>query len=123
MCVTPATSCGRPMTNPTAPMTSSASKFRLIWRIIRKHRSRRRDTDPEQLLGKVAIANAKLAYQSFKRFLESDRWQRLASRGARVQRMLWASTSTKNPAYHDLLYVEPLIGPMTVNTMPQKTIA
>jgi transketolase len=83
----------------------------------------RSDPDPEQLLGKAAIANAKLAYQSFKRILESDRWKKLADRGARVQRMLWASTSTKNPAFKDLMYVEPLIGRMTINTMPQKTIA
>jgi transketolase len=81
------------------------------------------DPNPEHLLGKAAIANAKLAYQSFKRILESDRWKALADKGARVQRMLWASTSTKNPAYHDLMYVEPLIGPLTVNTMPQRTIA
>lgn len=81
------------------------------------------DADPEHLLGKAAVANAKLAYQRFKRILESDRWKALADKGARVQRMLWASTSSKNPAYHDLMYVEPLIGPLTVNTMPQKTIA
>lgn len=81
------------------------------------------DPDPRRLLGKAAIANAKLAYQSFKRILESDRWKALAAKGARVQRMLWASTSTKNPAYPDLMYVEPLIGPLTINTMPAKTIA
>lgn len=81
------------------------------------------DPDPGSLLGKVAIANAKLAYQSFKRMCASDRWQALATRGARLQRMLWASTSTKNPAYHDLMYVEPLVGPHTINTMPRKTIA
>lgn len=79
--------------------------------------------DPQDLLGKVAIANAKLAYQSFRRMLESDRWKALAGKGAQVQRLLWASTSTKNPAYRDLMYVEPLIGPLTVNTMPRKTIA
>jgi len=78
---------------------------------------------PQHLMGKVAVANAKLAYQSFKRIIESDRWRRLAAEGARPQRMLWASTSTKNPAYDDLMYVEPLIGPMTINTMPEKTIA
>ncbi|WEX74163.1 transketolase [Sinorhizobium numidicum] len=79
--------------------------------------------NPEQLLGRAANANAKLAYQRFKRTLASDRWKALADKGARVQRMLWASTSTKNPVYHDLMYVEPLIGPFTVNTMPKKTIA
>src|SRR5919204_2079503 len=81
------------------------------------------DANPRDLLGNAAIANAKLAYQSFKCILESDRWKELAEKGARVQRMLWASTSTKNPAYHDLMYVEPLIGPLTINTMPAKTIA
>jgi len=77
----------------------------------------------EQLLGKVAIANAKLAYQSFKRLFGSERWHTLEAQGARVQRPLWASTSTKNPLYHDTRYVEPLIGLHTVNTMPAETIA
>jgi transaldolase len=77
----------------------------------------------EQLLGRVAIANAKLAYQSFKRLFGSERWHTLEAAGARVQRPLWASTSTKNPLYHDTRYVEPLIGPYTVNTMPDETIA
>jgi transaldolase len=77
----------------------------------------------EQLLGRVAIANAKLAYQSFKRLFGSERWHALEAQGARVQRPLWASTSTKNPRYHDTRYVEPLIGPHTVNTMPAETIA
>jgi transketolase len=79
--------------------------------------------DPRDLRGKAAIANAKLAYQSFKRMTGSDRWKMLADKGARVQRLLWASTSTKNPSYPDLMYVEPLIGPQTINTMPEKTIA
>jgi len=78
---------------------------------------------PEALLGKAAIANAKLAYQSFKRMLASEGWRKLAGRGGRPQRMLWASTSTKNPAYRDLMYVEPLIGALTINTMPVRTIA
>nr|WP_283827014.1 transaldolase [Bradyrhizobium diazoefficiens] len=81
------------------------------------------DPDPRRLLGKVAIANAKLAYQAFSHILASNRWMALAEKGAHVQRMLWASTSTKNPDYPDLMYVEPLIGPMTINTMPRKTIA
>jgi transaldolase len=74
------------------------------------------------LLGEAAVANAKLAYRSFLRVLESDRWLRLAEHGARPQRMLWASTSTKNPAYDDVKYVEPLIGPHTINTMPESTV-
>lgn len=76
----------------------------------------------EALLGKAAIANAKLAYVGFLRRLAADRWARLAGLGARPQRMLWASTSTKNPAYSDVMYVEPLIGHLTVNTLPEKTI-
>ncbi|MDE2663901.1 MAG: transaldolase [Gemmatimonadota bacterium] len=76
----------------------------------------------EALLGKAAIANAKLAYVGFQRRLATDRWTRLAGLGAHPQRMLWASTSTKNPAYSDVMYVEPLIGDLTVNTLPEKTI-
>ncbi|HZR68457.1 MAG TPA: transaldolase [Burkholderiales bacterium] len=74
------------------------------------------------LRGKVAIANAKLAYRRYRRLFAGPRWQQLAARGARVQRVLWASTGTKNPAYSDVLYVEELIGPDTVNTMPPATV-
>jgi len=74
------------------------------------------------LEGKAAIANAHLAYQEFKRLFGGPRFEALKQRGARVQRPLWASTSTKNPAYRDVLYVEELIGPDTVNTMPFTTI-
>jgi transaldolase len=74
------------------------------------------------LHGKAAIANAKMAYQLFLRKFAGPRWDALKAKGARVQRPLWASTSTKNPAYRDVLYVEQLIGPDTVNTMPPKTI-
>jgi transaldolase/glucose-6-phosphate isomerase len=74
------------------------------------------------LLGKAAIANAKLAYQRFLGRFGDARWRRLAEHGARVQRPLWASTSTKNPAYRDVVYVEELIGPDSVNTMPPQTI-
>jgi transketolase len=83
----------------------------------------RHGSEAQRLLGKAGVANAKLAYQSFKRILESKRWEALAEKGANAQRMLWASTSTKNPAYKDLMYVEPLIGPQTINTMPEKTMA
>jgi transaldolase len=72
--------------------------------------------------GRVAIANAKLAYALFREKFSGARWEALAARGARVQRPLWASTSTKNPAYRDVMYVEDLIGPDTVNTMPPATI-
>ena len=73
--------------------------------------------------GRVAVANAKLAYALFRERFSGARWDALAARGARVQRPLWASTSTKNPAYRDVMYVEDLIGPDTVNTMPPATIA
>jgi transaldolase / glucose-6-phosphate isomerase len=73
------------------------------------------------LQGKVAIANAKLAYQSYKKIFGDARWQALASRGGQTQRVLWASTGTKNPAFSDVLYVEELIGPDTVNTIPPAT--
>src|SRR6185437_10203491 len=73
--------------------------------------------------GRVAVANAKLAYALFRRQFSGARWEALAARGARVQRPLWASTSTKNPAYRDVMYVEDLIGPDTVNTMPPATIS
>jgi transaldolase len=76
----------------------------------------------EGLKGKAAIANAKLAYQLFQESFRGPRWEALAARGARVQRPLWASTSTKNPAYRDVMYVEQLIGPDTVNTMPPQTV-
>jgi len=74
------------------------------------------------LFGKAAIANAKLAYQRFKEIFGAPRFQRLAQKGARVQRMLWASTSTKNPKYRDILYAAELIGPDTIDTMPASTL-
>ena len=76
----------------------------------------------DELKGKLAIANAKLAYQSYKELFSGERWETLQSKGATSQRCLWASTSTKNPEYRDVLYVEELIGPETVNTMPRETI-
>jgi transaldolase / glucose-6-phosphate isomerase len=76
----------------------------------------------KSLLGKVAIANGKLTYQRYQRIFSGPRWEALASKGAQTQRVLWASTSTKNPAYRDVMYVEELIGPDTVDTMPPATI-
>jgi transaldolase len=76
----------------------------------------------DDLKGKLAIANAKLAYQEYEQIFSGERWETLAAKGASKQRCLWASTSTKNPAYRDVLYVEELIGPETVNTMPEETI-
>jgi transaldolase len=77
---------------------------------------------PAELKGKLAVANAKLAYQRYKELHSGPRWEALAERGARKQRCLWASTSTKNPEYRDVIYVEELIGSETVNTMPEETI-
>jgi transaldolase / glucose-6-phosphate isomerase len=77
----------------------------------------------EALQGKVAIANARLAYRSYKEIFSGPRWQALQAAGAQPQRVLWASTGTKNPRYSDVLYVEELIGPDTVNTMPPETLA
>ena len=74
------------------------------------------------LFGKVAIANGKLTYQRYKAIFQGPRWEALAAKGAHPQRVLWASTSTKNPKYRDVLYVEELIGPDTVNTMPPATV-
>lgn len=85
-------------------------------------------TDPKQaellrtLMGKVAIANAKQAYHKYIEMISGARWKALAAKGAQTQRLLWASTSTKNPSYPDTLYVDELIGPDTVNTMPPATI-
>ena len=76
----------------------------------------------DELKGKLAIANAKLAYQRYKELFSGERWEALAAKGATTQRCLWASTSTKNPVYRDVMYVEELIGPATVNTMPEETI-
>jgi transaldolase/glucose-6-phosphate isomerase len=75
------------------------------------------------LVGKVAIANAKLAYQDWKETCKSARWRMLANKGARPQRLLWASTGTKDPRFRDVLYVESLIGPDTVDTVPPATLA
>ena len=75
------------------------------------------------LLGKAAIANARLAYADFKEVFAMDRFQQLKRLGAHVQRPLWASTGTKNPKYSDVMYVEELIGPHTVNTVPQQTLS
>jgi transaldolase len=74
------------------------------------------------LKGKIAIANAKVAYQEYKKIIATDRWQALAAKGARVQRLLWASTGTKDPNYSDVMYVDGLVGNDTVNTLPPSTI-
>jgi len=76
----------------------------------------------KELLGKIAIANSKLAFEISEEMFGSERWKSLEAKGARKQRLLWASTGTKNPAYSDVLYIDELIGPDTVNTMPPETL-
>jgi transaldolase len=78
--------------------------------------------DAQQLQGQIAIASATMAYQIFNELFKSDRFKKLAEKGAHVQRLLWASTSTKNPNYSDVKYIEALIAPLTVNTLPLETI-
>jgi len=76
----------------------------------------------KDLLGKIAVANSKIAFEISEQIFSSERWKKLAAKGARKQRLLWASTGTKNPSYSDVLYIDELIGPDTVNTMPPDTI-
>jgi transaldolase len=119
---------GKPIDNVASVASFFLSRIDVLVDQLLGHRlcvSRADDSGPRpaDLLGRVAIANAKLAYQSFKRLFGSKRWHALEAHGAQVQRPLWASTSTKNPLYHDTRYVEPLLGPHTVNTMPAETIA
>ncbi|HLW46827.1 MAG TPA: transaldolase [bacterium] len=115
---------------PVHQIASVASFFvsRIDTEADKRLEARAAETPPRQaealraLRGKVAVANAKLAYRLFQETFAGPRWKALAGRGARVQRPLWASTSTKNPAYPDLLYVETLVGRDTVNTLPPQTI-
>ncbi len=100
------------------PVSSVASFF--VSRVDTEA-DKRLEGHPE-LQGKLAVANAKLAYQNWKEVFSGDRWEALEAKGASKQWCLWASTSTKNPAYRDVLYVEDLIGRETVNTMPEETI-
>src|SRR5262249_30256587 len=76
----------------------------------------------QSLMGKAAIANGKQTYQKYLKIFSGDRWARLSALGAQTQRVLWASTSTKNPAYSDVMYVDEMIGPDTVNTIPPATL-
>jgi len=110
-------------------LASVASFFvsRIDSKIDDKIDARIKDGDAEAealkaVRGRVAIANAKLAYAWYEEFIASDRWQALAAKGAQPQRLLWASTGTKNPDYPDTLYIDALIGPDTVNTVPPKTL-
>jgi transaldolase len=95
---------------------------RLLKHRLLPDREQNLDALPGKLLGTIAVSNAKMAYQSFKNIFESEQWQTLEAKGAKVQRPLWASTSTKTPEYSDVMYVEPFIGRHTVNTMPEETI-
>src|ERR1700677_3972825 len=94
----------------------------LIDEKLKKTTSSQEEALLKSLKGKVAIANGKLTYQRYQKIFSGPRWEALASKGAQTQRVLWASTSTKNPAYRDVLYAEELIGPDTVDTMPPATI-
>ncbi len=105
---------------PIDRLASVASFF--VSRVDGKVDARLEQLGHEELQGIAAVANAKLAYRSFQRIFSGPRWEALAAKGANVQRPLWASTSTKNPDYPDTLYVDTLIGPDTVNTMPEVTI-
>ena len=111
---------------PASPASSSAASIRSS---IPCSTDKLKDTSDatqqallKSLLGKVAIANGKLTYKSYQQIFSGPRWQALAAKGAQTQRVLWASTSTKNPNYRDVIYVEELIGPDTVNTMPPATV-
>jgi transaldolase/glucose-6-phosphate isomerase len=89
---------------------------------LKKETDAARKAKLQGILGKVAIANGKLTYEAYERIFSSPRWKALAAKGAQTQRVLWASTSTKNPNYRDVLYIEELIGPDTVNTVPPATL-
>ncbi len=89
---------------------------------LKKETDAARKAKLQSILGKVAIANGKLTYEAYQHIFSSPRWKALAAKGAQTQRVLWASTSTKNPNYRDVIYVEELIGPDTVNTIPPATL-
>ena len=98
------------------------SRFDVLVDRLLEEKVKAGETKAGELLGQSALANAKLTYQSFLRTFSGPRWEKLAAKGANLQRPLWASTSTKNPAYRDVLYAEQLIGPHTVDTMPPQTV-
>jgi transaldolase len=104
------------------PRTVSSVASFFVSRVDTETDRRLDEIGQPELKGKLANANAKLAYERYKAIFSGDRWEALAAGGATTQRCLWASTSTKNPEYRDVMYVEELIGPETVNTMPIETI-
>ena len=110
--------CGNPSAWPPWRLFSSAASTRSLTKPWRQSGN----PEAKALAGKIAIANSKLVYRRFLEIFHGEGFAALRQRGARVQRPLWASTGTKNPAYSDVLYVEHLIGPETVNTMPPETM-
>ncbi len=104
-----------------ASTVSSVASF-FVSRVDTEVDARLEALERPDLAGRLAVANAKLAYDHWREEFSGERWGYLAGKGARPQRCLWASTSTKNPAYRDVLYVEELVGPATVNTMPSETV-
>ena len=104
-----------------ASQVSSVASF-FVSRVDSKVDARLDELGVKEIRGKIGIANAKMAYQRFEQLFGTSRWERLAEKGAKVQRPLWGSTSTKDPAYPDTLYVDNLIGPHTVNTVPPETL-
>lgn len=121
-------SAGQPVNNVASVASFFISRIdtlvdQLLGHRIRPDGSSAFDPHPQTLQGKIAVANGKIAYAAFRKIMKNDRWKALEAAGARPQRLLWASTGNKNPAYSDVGYVEPLIGPDTVNTMPAATAA
>jgi transaldolase len=104
------------------PSTVNSVASFFVSRVDTEADKRLEELGRSDLQGRLAIANAKLAYEHWQQAFSGDRWEFLLGKGARTQRCLWASTSTKNPAYRDVLYVEDLIGPEVVNTMPLETV-
>ena len=94
----------------------------LVGEQLKKETDATRKLKLQGILGKVAVANGKLTYEAYRRIFSTPRWKALAAKGAQTQRVLWASTSTKNPNYRDVIYIEELIGPDTVNTVPPATV-
>src|SRR5581483_9575421 len=94
----------------------------LIEQRLKTAKNEKEKAELQGLMGKAAIANGKQTYQKYQKIFGSDRWKKLAAKGAQTQRVLWASTSTKNPKYSDIMYVEELVGPDTVNTVPPATL-
>jgi transaldolase len=105
-----------------SPSTVASVASFFVSRVDTEADRRLEEVGRKDLQGRLAVANAKLAYEHFLQAFSGERWDFLAGKGASLQRPLWASTSTKNPAYRDVMYVEELIGPHTINTMPLETI-